>query len=203
MPEGYGVENHRLFVIDFLTSSLIGKTPPRIIRSGARRLNKKIPSTKDNYTNVMEKLVLIHHLTERMVAAHHESSSIVLVKERIDIIYQKGVQYMHHAKRKCCCIKSGCIPFSPDSSIWIRCCQVYRSILRYHAEKLRNRSKMKRSARRCGVGGPLQLSLKKVRDHMQVAHDKCKYFRKHSHSYRWKHLNNRLLRSQQRKYEES
>ena len=48
MPAGYGVGYHRLFALDFLTSSLIGQTPPRIIRSGARRLNTKIPSTKDN-----------------------------------------------------------------------------------------------------------------------------------------------------------
>ena len=97
MPEGYGVENHHLFVLDFLISSLIGQMPPRIICSGARRLNTKIPSTKDNYTNVLENLVLRYRLTERMVAEHNENSSIVLVKYRIDIIDQKGVQYMHHA----------------------------------------------------------------------------------------------------------
>ena len=62
---------------------------------------------------------------------------------------------------------------------------------------------MKRSDRRCGKGDPLQLSLKEVHDRLQVAHDKCKYFRKHVHRYRQKHLNNRLLRSQQRKDEES
>ena len=49
----------------------------------------------------------------------------------------------------------------------------------------------------------MRLSLKEVRDCMQVAHDKCKYFRKHGHCYRRKHLNNRLLRSRQRKDEES
>ena len=54
MPAGYGVSDHRLFVLDFLTSYLIGETPPKIIRSGAIRLNTKIPSTKDNYTNVLE-----------------------------------------------------------------------------------------------------------------------------------------------------
>ena len=29
MPAGYGVGYHRLFVLDFLTSSMIGKMPPR------------------------------------------------------------------------------------------------------------------------------------------------------------------------------
>ena len=41
MPEGCGVVDHFLFVLDLLTSSLIEKTPPRIICSSARRLNTK------------------------------------------------------------------------------------------------------------------------------------------------------------------
>ena len=49
MPASYGVGDHRFFVLDFLTSSLIGKTPPQIIRSSTRRLNKKILSTEANY----------------------------------------------------------------------------------------------------------------------------------------------------------
>ena len=146
MPAGYGVGDHRLFVLDVLTYSLIGQTPPQIIRSGARRLSTKIPLTKDNYTNVLENLVLSHRLTERMVAAHNASSSMVMVKEIVDIIYQEGVQYMHHVERKFRRIKSGCITFSPDSPIWIRQCQFYRSILRYHAGKTSNRSNLKRSA---------------------------------------------------------
>ena len=32
MPVGYGVGDHHLFIIDFLTSSLIGTNPPRIAR---------------------------------------------------------------------------------------------------------------------------------------------------------------------------
>ena len=111
---------------------------------------------------------------ERIVAAHNTSSRIELVKERTDIIYQEGVQYMYHAERKCRLITSGHIPFPPDSSVWIRLCQVYRFILRYHAEKSRNRSNLKRSDRRCGIGGLLQMSLKEVRDCLQVTHDKCK-----------------------------
>ena len=138
MPAGYGVGEHYLFVLDFLTSSLIGQTPPQIIRSGARRLNTKIPSTKHNYTNVLEKPVVSHRLTERMFAAHNASSSIVLVKEIIYIIYQEGVQNMHHAEQKCRRIKYSYIPLSPDSLTCIRRCQVYCSILRYHFGKIRN-----------------------------------------------------------------
>ena len=138
MLAGYEVGYHRLFVLELLTSSLIGKTSPQIIRSGARWLNTKITSTKDNYTNVLENQVVTHGLTEQIVAAHNTSSSIVLLKERIDIIDQEGFQYMHNVERNCFRIKSVRIPFSPDSSIWIRRCQVYCSILRYHAGKISN-----------------------------------------------------------------
>ena len=69
IPVGYGVGNHCLFVLDFITYSLIGQTLPQIIRSGERQFNTKIPPTKDNYNNLLENLVVSHRLTEQMVAA--------------------------------------------------------------------------------------------------------------------------------------
>ena len=39
MPVGCGVVDHRMFVIDFLTLSLKGCNPPKIVRAAARRLN--------------------------------------------------------------------------------------------------------------------------------------------------------------------
>ena len=110
---------------------------------------------------------------------------------------------MFNAERKCRRIKYGRIPFSPDSLIWIIFCQVYISILRYHSGKNRNRNNPKRSDRRCVISGPLQLSLDEVCYRLQVAHEKCKYFRKHGHRYRRKHPNNIFLRSHQSKYQES
>ena len=51
MPAGYGVGDHRLFVVDFLTSSLAGVLPPRIVRAGARRLNANIDHAAANYND--------------------------------------------------------------------------------------------------------------------------------------------------------
>ena len=149
MLAGYGVGYHGLFVLEFLTYYLIGQTPPQIISYRAMQLNNKISLTKDNYTNVMENLLLSHCLTEQMFASHNANSSIVMVKEIIDIIDQEDVQYMHHAERKCRHTKPGRINVSPDSSIWIRRCQVYHSILRYHSGKIRNRRNLKRSDLHC------------------------------------------------------
>ena len=47
MPVGYGAEDHRMFVSDFLTSSLVRPSPSRIVRAEARRLNTNIPRVAD------------------------------------------------------------------------------------------------------------------------------------------------------------
>ena len=54
MPTGYGIEDHRLFVLDFLTLYLIGHDPPKIVRAAARRINTNIPSGELYYINRLE-----------------------------------------------------------------------------------------------------------------------------------------------------
>jgi hypothetical protein len=44
MPAGYGVGDHRMFVIDFQEASLVGTEPFRVQRYAARRLNTKVSS---------------------------------------------------------------------------------------------------------------------------------------------------------------
>ena len=110
---------------------------------------------------------------------------------------------MRHAEKKCRKIKSGRIPFSPDSAIWIRRCQVYRSLLRYHAKKIRNRGNLKQTARRCGIRNPLKLSLEEIQERLQVCKEQCKYFRKHGQRYRRKHLQSRLQAAKDRRDEEA
>ena len=48
MPVGYGVGDHRSFIIDFLKSCLVGASPPSIVRSAARRLNSRIPAAAED-----------------------------------------------------------------------------------------------------------------------------------------------------------
>ncbi len=43
MPAGFGIGDHRLFIVDFLLATLVGQTPTRIARPCARRLTTKLP----------------------------------------------------------------------------------------------------------------------------------------------------------------
>ena len=110
---------------------------------------------------------------------------------------------MHKAEKKCRRIKSGRIPFSPEASKWIRRAQVYRSLLRLHAGKIRNRGNVKRAGRRCGVEDPMNMSLEEIRARLKVCKDKCTYFKKHGHRHRRRHLKSRLEQTRQREDEEA
>ena len=86
MPAGYGVGDHRLFIIDFLTSSLIGASPPRIVRAAARRLNTKIPGTAGRYSDKVEQQTLQHRVIERIGTTHKTSRTKEEVKRKCDKI---------------------------------------------------------------------------------------------------------------------
>ena len=203
MPCGYGVGDHRLFCVDFHTSSLVGARPPRVLRQAARRLNTDVPHTEREYTARFEDKIVEHRLIERARAVHTSSTSKAEVKSRLSKIDREKGEYMAHAEKNCRRIKSGRIPFSPEASIWIRRTQVYRSLLRFYAGKIRNKSNLKRAARRCGIANPLGLSLREIRDRLAECKRKCNYFRKHGKRYRRKHLQNRLEIARSRNNEEA
>ena len=135
MPAGYRIGDHCLFVLEFLTSSLIGHDPPKIVRAAARRLNTNIPSAELYYINRSEELITKHKIVERVGQAHENSTSKASLNIKLDKIDEEQKDYMLHAEKKCRRIKSGRILFSPNSSKWIRRDQVYTSILRFHAKR--------------------------------------------------------------------
>ena len=100
-------------MLDFLTSSLIGYDPPKIVRAAARRLNTGIPTAERNYINRMEELITQHRIVERVGLTHENSTSKASLKIKLDGIDDEHRDYMLHAEKKCRRIQSGRIPFSP------------------------------------------------------------------------------------------
>jgi hypothetical protein len=133
MPVGYGVGDHHLFVVDFSTASLIGTCPLKIICPALCRLNTKMPKCALRYNRALHKYILRHRLLEHMICVAESDGSKEAILAKLNQLNQDGEQYMKHAEKKCCWIKSGRIPFSPEASLWICQCQVYRSLLRWHA----------------------------------------------------------------------
>jgi hypothetical protein len=102
---------------------------------------------------------------------------------------------MLHAKKKCRKIKSGQIPFSPETALWIRRTQVYCSLLRYHNGRIRNRGNLKQTAKQCGIENCFGITVEEIRVRLTVCLQRCNYFRKHGKQHRTRHLNNCLSRA--------
>ena len=188
MPAGFGIGDHRLFVVDIHTSSLVGANPVRVLRSCARRLNTKLPGVVAKYNDKLEELVLEHRIIERMGEAHEHSSSNAEAKMKMDAVDNEFKEYKKSAEKGCRKIKSGSIPFSPESEIWIRRLQVYTTLLARTKGRQVNRGNLIRSARRAGILAPFDLTEQEIRGRLRTCEEHCDYYREHGLPYRRRHL---------------
>ncbi len=177
MPAGFGVGNHRLFVIDFVTKDLVGEAPPKVVRPASRHLKTKLPGVSEAYCNMLEKEIIKHRLIKRTGEAYERSRSKKDLRNRLNRIDKELGEYMRYAEKKCRKIKSGRIPFSPKVALWIHRLLVYRSILKYHAGTIRNRGNLKRAARRCDISNPLSILIREVYLRIKTCASQCDYFR--------------------------
>jgi hypothetical protein len=201
MPVGFGVGDHCLFVIDFATTTLVGSATSTIVRPALCRLNTKIHNCAERYNNHLRRNILRHRLLERLVTAATSNDSQSDIAQKLNKLDQEGEAYMKHAEKKCRRLKSGRIPFSPEASLWIRQTQVYRSLLRWHNGKIQNYGNLCRTARRCQINAPFQLTVDDIKLRLVICKEKCNYFRKHGHHHRRQHLTNCLEAAQDREDE--
>jgi hypothetical protein len=125
MPAGYGIGDHRLFVVDFSEADVIGISCQNVVCSTSRQLNTKIPRVAAIYARVLEEKVISHRLIERMGTVHWKSKTRASARRNLNKLDKELGQYMRYAESKCHKIKSGRILFSPEASLWIRWMQVY------------------------------------------------------------------------------
>jgi hypothetical protein len=137
MPFGYGVGDHRAFVLDVPLESLIGIDPVKIVQPVGRQLNSRLASCCKTYIESLESNITRHCLLECLHEAHTGTYSDEMRAQKIILIDKEGKAYMRRAEKICRKIKCCRIPFSPEAAIWIRRVQVYYLILRYHKGKIK------------------------------------------------------------------
>jgi hypothetical protein len=192
MPAGYGIGDHRMFVVDMTTSSLVRQTFKKIVRPQARRLNCRIPRAMAKYNERLEGNIRKHRLIERVGGIHNSDLTAKEKKRKLDRLDEESKQYMINAERKCRRIKSGLIPFSPDAAKSIRRSQVYRSLLRNVRGGNCNRGNLRRAARRVGIEMPFTLTEAEIMVRLEVCSKHCDYYQQNGAENRRRHLRDRL-----------
>ncbi len=111
MLAGFGIGDYHLFMVDFLSSSLLGLAPKKIMQLQVRRLNCKLPLLVEKYNKHMEKKILCHWQIEWTGRVYTAGLPSEETKKRLDKINTESKQYMKYTKKKCQRIKSGFHPF--------------------------------------------------------------------------------------------
>jgi len=201
MPDGYGIGDHSLFIIDLHTASLVGPGPPREHRAASRRLNTRLPQVVKKYTEKLEENLRWHRLIGKLGEAHSGSTDREGVQSKIGKVDESSIQFMKHAK-KCRRLKSGCICFSPESVIWIKREQIYKSLMEYQLGRNKNRGNLKRAARKQGIKEPFQITMAELKARLEVCDERNNYFREHGPQYQKKHLLKRVEIARQEGWDE-
>ena len=200
MPVGYGIGDHRMFIIDIPLICLVGEDPIKVVPASARRLNCRLPYCEENYIEDLEGNIIQHRLIERLKEAHTKSSTFEEVAKKVIKIDTEGEQYMKHAEKICRKLKSCKIPFSPEASIWLCRVQVYNSLLKLHKGKIRNKGNLKRTARR--IERAFSLTVPEILEKLKHCESQCEYFKRHGKKYRYRHLAKRAQAARDRDDEE-
>ena len=83
---GYGIGDHRMFVVDVLTASLIGCNPPKIVRAATRGLNIMIPDAEAKYVHKLEALIEHHNMVDKVQRVLEQVQSKEELKAKLDAL---------------------------------------------------------------------------------------------------------------------
>jgi hypothetical protein len=171
MPAGFGMGNHRMFMINFQEESLVGKELVWVQQFAGRRLNTKVLSwAAEKYVKQLKESIGQHRLVKRLLSLYTRYKHIQRALNKLD---RQSRELMIHVEKKCRRIKSGWIPFLPEAALWIRQTQVYCFLLHYYNGKICNKGNLKHTACRCGIDRCFHLTVEEIVLCLQVCLERC------------------------------
>ncbi len=193
MPARYGVGDHCLFMVDFLSSSLLGFAPKKIMRLQARRLSCKLPLSVKKYNKRLEEKILCHWLIERTGRVYTAGLLSKQTKKWLDRIDVESKQYMKYTEKKCQRILDA-YPFSLESAKWIRWLQIPLRAGFHMRLGMQQRESL--HATPASIPPPFSLSEADILALMKICQDHCSYFQTHGKLYRKKLLKDQAEQAQ-------
>ena len=105
MPFGYGIGDHRAFILDIPLKLLAGVDPVKIVCPAGQQLNSKLPSCSEYYIASFQGNITRHQLLERLHKAHTREYSAEEWARRVVSIDEEGKMDMQRAEKTCRKIK--------------------------------------------------------------------------------------------------
>ena len=121
LPSRTGVGDHRVFLLDFTLSSILGDVLPKVILASRRLLNCASDKIRCGYNRVLNQLVNRHLIFQKLLRIEQDSArvsinQIQLCMDRVDLELE---QFMKLSEIECHKYKRNNIEWSPEVGVWI------------------------------------------------------------------------------------
>jgi hypothetical protein len=113
--------DHRIFVLDFASETILGNVFPWVIPLSCRLLNCDSDKIRNNYITVLNQLSNRHLMFKKMLRINRASNHLspAIVQLRMNKVDMELEQFMKLAEMYSHKYKHSNIEWSPYSSVWI------------------------------------------------------------------------------------
>ncbi len=156
LPDGLGVGDHKVFVSDIESNSIIGDVFPHLLPAACCVLNCASGRIKQNYIWVLNQLSNRHHIFKKLLALSGDNDhiSMVQVQLRMNKVDEELEQFMKSSEHKCHKYKRMDIEWSPLAGVWIHQQWLLYCVQNYLAGKTRDPRNLIKACRKRGVRDP-------------------------------------------------
>ena len=122
LPGGEGVGDHRMFVFDIESDSLLGDVFPHVLPAASRLLNCASDRIKQNYIRVLNQLTSRHHIFRKLLTLSGDNTQLTTaqLQLRLNKVDEEMEQFMKSSERDCHKYKRSDIEWSPLVGVWLR-----------------------------------------------------------------------------------
>jgi len=194
--ESFG--DHRNFVIDITTRSMIGEFAYKVQRPVSRRLVMAQQHCVDRYNRIVEEQFARHRIVERMDAVESLVEMCgfpapAWLKDMINKLHKQMDEIRIHAEKKCRKILRPELPFSLPIQYWYDKIHAYQNLIRRLEGKTRNNSNIIRHALRHDIEDPKSLTMEQLRDGLAWAQQRKQQNKPNAPGLRKTHLRDQLV----------
>ena len=201
LPKFAGVGDHRCFILDFSSPSVLGTDFPNIVRPMARKLHCDSERIRDNYNAVLTELCDQHRIFHRLNQLAKIQDSNYLSASEFMLLFNKWDQelteLMRAAENKCNTFKHSHIPFSPEVGEWITRRWLLGRTKRFLLGKVPDPRNLFRQCRKHRLPDPRDLTMDELNMEIYICCKKIEDLKPQAAKMRRDHLRNCLTRAKE------
>jgi hypothetical protein len=196
--------DHRAFIIDISTRSLLGEFRYKVCRPISRRLITSQQRSVDEYNRIVKEQFDRHRIVIRLDAVDKMTRycgfpAPNFLRAMIIKLYRQMTEIRIHAEKKCRKILRPDSDYSPTVQMWYDRIHAYLQLIRLKEGKAKNAGNVIRFAMRTSIQTPDKLTMEELKDGLRYCRIRKAELRNQAKGLRKVHLRDCLIDAQTKK----